>query len=65
MGAELQSQIADGKYKCRYLSCLGGGGDLELVFVPPGAVVSGLQQTCSRVYVDKINHDFVHQADLV
>ena len=31
-----------------------------LVFVPLGAAVSGLGQTCSEVYVDKTVHDFVH-----
>ena len=42
-----------------------GVGDLEMLFVPPGAAVSGLEQTCSRVYVNKTVHDFVHHADLV
>ena len=39
-------------------------GDLELVLVPPGAAVSGLQQTCSGVYVDRTVHNFVRHADL-
>ena len=38
---------------------------LDLVFVPPGAAVSGLGQTCSMVYVSKTIHDVVHPADLV
>ena len=42
-----------------------GVGDLQLVFVPLEAVVSGLEQTCSRVHNDKTVHDFVHHADLV
>ena len=42
-----------------------GVGDKDLEFVPPGAAVSGLEQTCSRVYVNKTVHDFVHHADLV
>ena len=33
--------------------------DLELVSVPSGAVVSGLEQTCSGAYVNKTVHDFV------
>ena len=40
-------------------------GDLELVFVPPGAAVSGHEHTCSGVLVDKTVHDFVHHADFV
>ena len=42
-----------------------GVGDLELVFVTPGAVVSGLEQTCSGVYINKTVHDLVHHADFV
>ena len=42
-----------------------GVGDLDLVFVPSGAVVSGLKQTCRRVYADKTIHDVVHPANLV
>ena len=43
-----------------------GVGDLEnLVFVPPGAAVSGLEQTCSGVNVNKTTHDLVHHADPV
>ena len=42
-----------------------GVGDLELVFVPPGAAVSRLEQTGCGVYVDKPVHGFVHPADLV
>ena len=61
MGTEFQSWIADGKYEC----VCSGVGDLELVFVPPGAVVAGHQQTCSGVYIDKTIHEFVHIADLV
>lgn len=38
---------------------------VDLEFVPPGGVVSGLKQTCSRVYVEKSIHDVVHYADLV
>ena len=41
-----------------------GVGDLELVLVPSGADVSGLEQS-SGVYVDKTVHDFVQHADLV
>ena len=41
-----------------------GVGDLELVFVPLGAVASGLELTCSKVYNDKSIHDIVHHADL-
>ena len=48
---ETKSWIADGKFKCS--TCLFWSGRLKLVFVPPGAVVSGLQQTCSRVYVNR------------
>ena len=40
-------------------------GNLELVFLPPGAVVSGLKQICSGVYVDKTIHEFVHHAYFV
>ena len=51
VGTEFQSRIADGnKYECRYMSVL-KWGDLELVFVPPGAAVSGHEETCSGVYV--------------
>ena len=42
-----------------------GVGDLELVFVPPGAAVSGLEQTYSGVYVDEAVHYFVCHADFV
>ena len=42
-----------------------GVGYLELKIVPPGAVASGLEQTCSRVYINKTIHDFVLHADLV
>ena len=41
-----------------------GVGDLELVFVPPEAAVSGIKQTCSGVTSTTV-HDFVHHADLV
>ena len=37
----------------------------DLVFVPPGAEVSAVEQTCSRIYVDKTVPDFVRYADLV
>ena len=40
-------------------------GDLQLVFVPLEAAVSGIEQTCSRVHTDKTVHDFVHHADFV
>ena len=33
--------------------------------VPTGAVVFGHQQTCSRVYANKTDHDFVHHEDIV
>ena len=39
--------------------------DLELVSVPLGAVVSGFEQTCSRVYVDKTIHDLYIMQNLV
>ena len=38
--------------------------DLELVLVTPGTAVSGHQQTCRGVHVDKTVHDFVHHTDL-
>ena len=37
----------------------------ELIFMPTGAAVSMLKQTCSMVYVDKSVRDFAHHADLV
>ena len=41
-------------------------GDLEVVFVPPGAAVSGLQQTCSKIYhVNKTICDFLDHGDLI
>ena len=54
------------KCDCRWgVHVCSGVGILELVFVPPGAVVSGLEQTCSRVYINKTVHDLVHHADFV
>ena len=45
MGLEFQSWIADRKRESRYVSVLEwGGGDLELMFVPPGVAFLGLQQ---------------------
>ena len=46
-------------------TCLFWNGDLESVFVPPGAAVSELEETWSGVYVDKTVQDCVHHADLV
>ena len=70
---EFQSWIANGQKNAdmRLFWSGDGGGevggwvgmDLELVFVPPGAMVSGLEQTCRRVYVDETVHDFVHQLE--
>ena len=42
-----------------------GGGGLELIFVLPGTVVFGPQYTCSKIYMIKSVHVFVHRADLV
>ena len=55
------------RLRARVSSGVGGGGGLESpgICAPPGAAVSGLQQACSRVYVDKTVHDFLHLADLV
>ena len=39
---DLQGRIADGNYKQCWLVLAFGVADLKLVFVPPGAVVSGL-----------------------
>ena len=39
-------------------TCRSGVGDLEVVFVPPGAAVFGLEQTCTGVYVNNTAHDF-------
>ena len=64
VGAEFKSQIADEKYECRYESVL-EWGYWELIAVPPEAVVFGPQWTCSRVYISKSIHDFIHPADLV
>ena len=47
--------------ECRYVFVL-EWGDLELVVVSPGAAVSGLGHSCSRVYVDTTFHDFVLHA---
>ena len=38
--------------------------ELGLVFTPPGAAVSGLEQICNRVNVDKSFRDFVRHTDL-
>ena len=46
-------------------TCLFWNGDLESVFVPPGAAVSELEETWSGVYVDKTVQDCVHHSDLV
>ena len=40
-------------------------GGLGVGICAPWSCVSGLEQTCSRAYVDKTVHDFVHHADLV
>ena len=64
---EFQSWIANGQknadMRLFWSGDVGRGTDLELVFVPPGAMVSGLEQTCRRVYVDETVHDFVHQLE--
>ena len=47
-----------------YLTICSGVGDLEFVFVPPGAVVLGLQQTCNGIYINETVLDFVYYTDL-
>ena len=64
VGTEFQSRLLMGKKRMQ-VRASSGVGDLELVFVPPEALVPGIEQTCSKVYVYKTVHDFVHPADLV
>ena len=62
VGAVSKSDCRWGVHAC---TCLFWSGGLGAGICAPGAVVSGLEQTCSGVYINKTVHDLVHHADFV